>query len=219
MHAPRMSRCLSPVIVLAAVTLAITSLPAGSPAQPVSTSQTGSTAQAGSSQQAGASEQAASTAQTSSVPRPGSSAPAGSSQQAGASRQTASTAQTSSVPQPGTIAQAASAPQTGDAKSAPSAKVTHSSSTVLEAEAFGVGSVVCSRYGMELFPEQGKTKAVVYAETVVQLKEAIAYQCRRKNQVCNMAEEARKKLELAGRVIDGLFAGCTGKMALMRSAG
>lgn len=57
-----------------------------------------------------------------------------------------------------------------------SVHVTHSSSTVLEAREFGIKSVVCSRYGIELFADQEKEGVALYAETKEELLQAIQKQ-------------------------------------------
>jgi hypothetical protein len=52
--------------------------------------------------------------------------------------------------------------------------VTHSSSTVVEAAEFGVPSLVLSRYGLELFPEQSASGMARLVDTADAIEAAIA---------------------------------------------
>jgi hypothetical protein len=80
--------------------------------------------------------------------------------------------------------------------------VTHSSSTVLEAHEFGIKSVVCSRYGIEHFPDQQKEGVVIYAEPTEDLLPAIHKQRRLRGpveQVMTQGSEQVKASEIALR--------------------
>jgi UDP-N-acetylglucosamine 2-epimerase len=59
--------------------------------------------------------------------------------------------------------------------------VTHSSSTVLEAETFSVPSVLVSQYGMERYPEQIRSGWAVSASSSTQILAAVQEQLERKS--------------------------------------
>jgi hypothetical protein len=51
--------------------------------------------------------------------------------------------------------------------------LTHSSSTVLEAEAFGLPSIIFSEHGAELYPEQVSSGSAVVACTALEILNAM----------------------------------------------
>jgi hypothetical protein len=78
------------------------------------------------------------------------------------------------------------------------AHVTQISSVVLEAEAFGVGSVVCWPDAMDLYRQQARSGTVLYAASADDLRQAMQRQCAARVPVERVAAEGAKKL-LAGR--------------------
>lgn len=82
-----------------------------------------------------------------------------------------------------------------------SVHVTHCSSVVLEAERFGVRSVVCSRFGLELFPDQVAKGIVVHATSVDELKACIQWQSVNRLSLDNLADESERNIEQSHRLM------------------
>jgi hypothetical protein len=78
------------------------------------------------------------------------------------------------------------------------AHVTQISSVVLEAEAFGVGSVVCWPDAMDLYRQQARSGTVLYAASADELTKALQRQCGARVPVERVAAEGARKL-LAAR--------------------
>jgi hypothetical protein len=83
--------------------------------------------------------------------------------------------------------------------------VTHSSSTVLEAHEFGIKSVVCSRYGMELFSDQEKDGVVIYAETTEGLLAAIHTQREGRGSMEEAVAQGIEQVKASQRVLQQLL--------------
>lgn len=79
--------------------------------------------------------------------------------------------------------------------------VTHCSSVVVEAEAFGVCSVVCSPYGIELFPTQARAGTAVYAASVAELKAAVDRQSGKRRPLESVKSAGNRRLEHAFAVL------------------
>lgn len=84
--------------------------------------------------------------------------------------------------------------------------VTHSSSTVLEAREFGIKSVVCSRYGMELFAEQERDGVALYAETKEDLLSAIHKQRGLRSAMEQVAAQGVEQVKESHRLLQQLLA-------------
>jgi hypothetical protein len=83
--------------------------------------------------------------------------------------------------------------------------VTHSSSAVLEAHEFGIKSVVCSRYGLDLFRGQEKDGVVVYAETPEDLLSAIDKQQGLRGSMEQVAAQGSEQVKASERVMQQLL--------------
>jgi len=83
--------------------------------------------------------------------------------------------------------------------------LTHSSSTVIEAEAFGIGSVLFSDYGRELFAKQFASGVAVLAESPPAIVAALVPAMGRKR--AGVSSEAHVAVARAHRLIDDLAHG------------
>ena len=83
--------------------------------------------------------------------------------------------------------------------------VTHSSSTVLEANEFGIRSVICSRYGQALFPNQEKEGVLVHAETYEELLVAIDTQRRLKGAMERITVHGAEQVKASERALEQLL--------------
>lgn len=84
------------------------------------------------------------------------------------------------------------------------AHMTYSSSTVVEAAAFGVRSVILSKYGAELFPSQLNSGAAVVAETAPEIAAAILSQIEQRGSKSELKMEAQNRLRQAYGVLDSI---------------
>jgi hypothetical protein len=75
--------------------------------------------------------------------------------------------------------------------------ITHSSSTVLEAEQFGIKSVIYSKHGAHFLSDKIKSKVAVLAENCEGLLESIQQQIARKEPANYIAKEAEIRLNNA----------------------
>lgn len=82
--------------------------------------------------------------------------------------------------------------------------VTHSSSTVLEAYEFGIRSVVCSRYGQELFLNQEKEGVLIYAGTHEDLLMAIDKQRNLRGAMEQITAQGSEQVKMSYSVLDRL---------------
>jgi hypothetical protein len=89
------------------------------------------------------------------------------------------------------------------------AHVTQTSSAVLEAEAFGVSSVVCSVEGPDLYRPQVRSGTVVYADSAELLRETLDRQCARRVPVERMAADGARKLAAGHESLLALMGGRT----------
>jgi hypothetical protein len=85
--------------------------------------------------------------------------------------------------------------------------VTLCSSVVVEAEAFGVRSILCSHLGVEVFASQIARGIAVYADEPADLLDQIRIQMSRRAPAGEVAQEAMRVLDRGHRLVDAFVAG------------